>query len=318
VKYMGLTRLTMRAARIHDYGTPQAIVTEVLDLPVPAGGEVLVRVNASGVGNWDALVRSGRSGLSLTLPLTLGAEIAGRVEAIGNGSKTSLKHGDAVYGATNSLFIGGCADYAVCAACMLAPRKNQLTDIQAASLPVAAVMAWQMLERAHIVPGQTVVIHGAAGNVGAFAVQIARSLGARVIGTVRPGASADQVRKLGTDEVIELEATARFARKADVVLDAVGGRSQSLLFELIKPDGVIVSSVSPPDPARAAQTQVRTDYFITQVNTASLNKITALVEAGTLKTRVGATLPLSEVRIAHEMLDGTRPRPDGKITLYIA
>jgi NADPH:quinone reductase-like Zn-dependent oxidoreductase len=188
------------------------------------------------------------------LPLTLGTEVSGRVEQLGDGSKTSLKHGDAVYGATNSLFIGGYADYAVCAAGMLAPRTNQLTDIQAASLPVAAVMAWQMLERAHVATGQTVVIHGAAGNVGAFAVQIARSFGTRVVGTVRTSASADRVGELGADEVIELEITARFARKADIVLDTVGGRSQSTLFQLIKPHGVIVSSVSPPDPAHAAQT----------------------------------------------------------------
>jgi NADPH:quinone reductase-like Zn-dependent oxidoreductase len=315
---MELKRLTMRAARIRDYGTPDAIVPEGLDLPVSASGEVLVRVNASGVGNWDALVRSGRSGLALALPLTLGAEVSGKVEQVGNGSNSCLKHGDAVYGATNSLFIGGYADYAICAAGMLARRKNQLTDIEAASLPVAAVMAWQMLERAHLATGQTVVIHGAAGNVGAFAVQIARSFGARVIGTARTSASADRVRELGADEVIELEAAARFAKKADVVLDTVGGRSQSTLFELIKPHGVIVSSVSPPDPTRAAQTQVRADYFITQVDTASLNRISALVVAGTLTTRVGATLPLGEVRIAHEMLDGTRPRPDGKIVLHIA
>jgi NADPH:quinone reductase-like Zn-dependent oxidoreductase len=117
---------------------------------------------------------------------------------------------------------------------MLAPRKNQLTDIQAASLPVAAVMAWQMLDRAHVATGQTVVIDGAADNVGAFAVQIARSFGARVIGTARTSASATRVRERGADEVIELEAAAGFAKKADIVLDAVGGRSQSTLFELIK------------------------------------------------------------------------------------
>jgi NADPH:quinone reductase-like Zn-dependent oxidoreductase len=317
---MELPGLTMRAARIRDYGTPDAIVKEVLDLPSPASGEVLVRVKASGVGNWDALVRSGRSGLALTLPLTLGAEVSGSVELVGSDSKTSFKHGDAVYGATNSLFTGGYADYAVCAAGMLATRKNQLTDIQAASLPVAAVMALQMLERARVATGQTVVIHGAAGNVGAFAVQITRSLGARVIGTVRTSTStsADRVRELGADEVIELEGAARFAKKADVVLDTVGGRSQSTLFQLIKPDGVLVSSVSPPDAVRAARNQVRADYFITQVNTASLNSITALVETGTLTTRVGAILQLSEVRLAHEMLDGTRQRPNGKIVLHIA
>ena len=315
---MELTRQTMRAARIRDFGTPDSIVMEVLDLPVPTSGEVLVRVKASGVGNWDALVRRGRSGLALTLPLTLGAEISGRVERVGNGSNTSLKPGDAVYGATNSLFIGGYADYAVCAVGMLAPRTKQLTDVQAASLPVAAVMALQMLERAHVATGQTVVIHGAAGNVGAFAVQIARSFGARVIGTVRTSASADRVKELGADEVIELEGSARFAKKADIIVDTVGGGSQSTLFQLAKPHGVIVSSVSRPDPTRAAQAQVRVEYFITQVNTASLNRITALFEAGKLMTRVGATLQLSEVRVAHEMLDGTRPRPDGKIVLQIA
>ena len=154
--------------------------------------------------------------------------------------------------------------------------------------------------------------------MGAFAVQIARSFGARVIGAVRTSASANRVTELGADEVITSEALARFAKKADVVLDTVGGRCQSLLFGMLRPNGVIVSSVSPPDPARAAQDRVRADYFITQINTATLNKITALVEAGTLKTRVGATLQLGEVRIAHEMLDGTRPRPDGKIVLHIA
>ena len=179
-------------------------------------------------------------------------------------------------------------------------------------------MAWQMLERAHLATGQTVVIHGAAGNVGAFAVQITRSLGARVIGTVRTSTSADRVRELGADKVIELEGGARFAKKADVVLDTVGGRSQSTLFQLIKPDGVLVSSVSPPDAVRAARNQVRADYFLTQVNTASLNSITALVEAGTLTTRLGAILQLSEVRLAHEVLDGIRQRPNGKIVLHIA
>ena len=157
-------------------------------------------------------------------------------------------------------------------------RKNQLTDT--ASLPVAAVMVWQMLERAHVATGQTVVIDGAAGNVGAFAVQIARSFGARVIGTARTSASAARVRERGADAVIELEAAAGFAKKAGIVLDTVGGRSHSTLFELIKPPGVIVSSVSRPDRARAVQAQIRADYFITQVNTVSLNRITALVVGG--------------------------------------
>jgi NADPH:quinone reductase-like Zn-dependent oxidoreductase len=202
---------------------------------------------------------------------------------------------------------------------MLAPKPQGLTPAQAASLPVAAVMAWQMVvEHARVAAGQTVVVHGAAGNVGAFAVQIARARGARVTGTVRQEKDEETVRALGATEVIRNQADyARFARGADVVIDTVGGRSQPALFSLVRSGGCLVSSVSRPDQALAVEAQSRVDYFIASVTTTALYEITKLLQAGRLRARVGATLPLGDARVAHEMLDGTRPRPGGKIVLSV-
>jgi NADPH:quinone reductase-like Zn-dependent oxidoreductase len=180
-------------------------------------------------------------------------------------------------------------------------------------------MAWQMVvEHARVAAGQTVVVHGAAGNVGAFAVQIACARGARVAGTVRQEKDEETARALGAAEVIRYQADyARFASGADVVIDTVGGRSQAALFSLVRSGGLLISSVSRPDPALALKAQIRTDYFIASVTTAALCEITKLLDAGRLRTRIGATLPLRDARVAHEMLEGTRSRPDGKIVLEV-
>ena len=163
----------LRAARIHGFGPPATIKLEELDFPIAGPGEVLVKMEAAGVGNWDAWVRDGRSWLAHSLPLTLGAEVAGTIASLGQGAPLRFAVGECVYGATNSLFTGGYADYVVCSSDMLATRPEGLTSAEAATLPVAGVTAWQMVvERAEVATGQTVVVRGAAGNVGAFAAQI--------------------------------------------------------------------------------------------------------------------------------------------------
>jgi NADPH:quinone reductase-like Zn-dependent oxidoreductase len=217
------------------------------------------------------------------------------------------------------LYTGGYAEYAMCSADMLAPKPEGLTPAQAASLPVAAVMAWQMVvEHARVAAGQTVVVHGAAGNVGAFAVQIACARGAKVTGTVREEKDEETVRALGATDVIRNQGDyARFARGAEVVIDTVGGRSQAALFSLVRSGGLLVSSVSQPDRALALEAEIRVDYFIAAVTSAALGEITKLLDAGRLRTRVGVTLPLRDTRVAHEMLEGTRPRPGGKIVLDV-
>ena len=164
----------MTAARINHLGPPQIIALERIDVPEPEELQVLVRVCAAGVGPWDALVRTGGS-LPLTPPLTLGSEISGIVEKVG-ANTTGFAPGDEVFGATNPLFIMGYAEYAVVSARMIAKKSAALSHIEAAAMPVVGVMAWQMLfDHAALCEGQTVVIHGGAGNVGAYAVQLARA-----------------------------------------------------------------------------------------------------------------------------------------------
>jgi NADPH:quinone reductase-like Zn-dependent oxidoreductase len=311
---------TMRAARIRTWGPPEVITVESVAVPDPDDGQVLVRVHAAGVGPWDALVRSGNSGLGQSLPLTLGAEISGVVEQVGPRT-IGFAVGDAVFGTTNPSFVGGYAQYAVAAAQMLAPKPAELSDAEAVSIPVVAVTAWQMLfDRAKVREGQTVVVHGGAGNVGAYAVQLARASKLHVIATVRGDGA--YVRALGADEVIDAgradlgpKGLVDYAQRADVVIDTVGGGTQDALFALVKPGGIIVSCVGMPDAERAAQHDVRADFFIVDVNTAQLSRIADMVKGKQLRTAVGSILPLAEARAAHEMLAGGRPHKRGKIVL---
>src|SRR5215469_18270081 len=170
----------MRAARVHKPGPPDVIIVENIDLPEPGEREVLVRVSAAGVGPWDALVRTGKSGLSLTYPVTLGSEISGVVEKLGPNTDRFAVGGE-VFGATNALFINGYAEYAIATARMIARRPASMSHLEAAALPVVGVTAWQMLfDHGQAREGQTVVVHGSAGNVGAF---VKERLGQFPIGT---------------------------------------------------------------------------------------------------------------------------------------
>ena len=313
----------IKAARVHQFGPPDVIAIEGIDLLSPGDGEILVRVHAAGVGAWDALVRAGHSGLPQTLPLTLGAEVSGVVAQVGPGA-TGFASGEEVFGATNSMFVGGYAEYALATANMIAPKPAELSHIEAASMPVVAVTAWQILfDRAKVREGQTVVVHGGAGNVGAYAVQFAHVGKMHVIATVR-GGDADYVRTLGADEVIDTgsrDFNARgfgdFAQRADAVIDTVGGKTQDALFTLAKPGGVIVSSVVRPDAQQAAHHGVRADYFIVDVNVAQLVQIADLVKRDLIHTAVGSILTLADARAAHEMLAGARPHKRGKIVLQV-
>lgn len=305
----------MRAARIHRFGPPEVIALEDVAVPVPAAGEVLVRVAAAGVGPWDGWVRAGKSALPQPLPLTLGADIAGTVEAIGAGV-SGLSIGEAVFGVSNARFTGGYAEYAAASAAMIAHKPKIQGFPEAAALPVVAVTAWQMLfEQARLAPGQTVLVLGAAGNVGRLAIQLAHNHGLHVIAAAAM-ADADTLRGLGADTVIDIYAAfERAAAPVDAVLDLVGGAIQERSFAALKRGGVLVSSVSAPDRAKADDYDVRANFFLVDVNTATLARLAAIIDAGNLSAAVGRVLPLSDVIAAHEMLEGTRQRPKGKIVL---
>jgi len=162
----------MKAARIEKFGGPEVVVVADVARPRPANAEVLVRVAAAGVGPWDALIREGKSKVSPPPPLTLGSDLSGVIEETGPGV-SQFKTGDEVYGVTNPQFVGAQAEYAVASANMIALKPLPLSHPEAASVPIVAVTAWQMLhDHAHVQAGQTVLILGAAGNVGAYAFSL--------------------------------------------------------------------------------------------------------------------------------------------------
>lgn len=309
----------MMAWRVHEFGPPEVMKFEELARPVPGSGEVLIRVEAAGVGPWDAWIRAGKSVLPQPLPLTPGSDLSGEVVEVGAGV-SDLDPGDLVYGVTNSRFIGAYAEFAVVTATMISPKPRTLTFVQAASVPVIAATAWQALfDHARLEAGKTAVIHGAAGNVGAFAVQLARRAGVRVIAT---GAARDApaLRELGASTVIDYQAE-RFeeqVREVDAVIDLVGGETQTRSFQVLRRGGKLISAVSQPDQAIAQSHGVEARFFLVNVQNRQLQQLTALFDQGELRTHVGAVLPLKDASEAHRMLEHLRPQPKGKIVLAVA
>ena len=309
---------SMMAWRVHEFGPPSVMTFEQVPRPTPELGEVLVKVEAVGVGPWDGWIRAGKSVLPQPLPLTLGSDLSGDIVGVGSGV-SDWRMGDQVYGVTNPRFVGAYAEYAVASAAMVSRKPKSLTYIEAASVPVVAVTAWQgPLDQAQLKAGQTVVIHGAAGNVGAYAVQMARHAGVRTIATAAAG-DIPFLRKLGVDTVIDFRAK-RFEeeiRDADAVIDLVGGETQKRSFQVFRRGEKLVSAVSRPDQHLAQRHGVEAVFFLVNVTKQHLAEIADLIDDGKLTTRVGAVLSLADARAAHFMLDGLRPQPKGKIVLTV-
>jgi NADPH:quinone reductase-like Zn-dependent oxidoreductase len=305
----------MKAAIIRAFGPPSVIVTADVPRPEPAAGQVLVRVQAAGVGPWDALIREGKAVVSPPLPVVLGSDLAGIVEATGPGV-SDFSPGDGVYGATNEQFIGAYAEYACASAKMIARKPRSLGYIQAASAPVVAVTASQILfEYAHAAAGQTVLVHGAAGNVGAYAVQMAKNAGLHVIATAA-SRDAEYVRSLGAEKVLDYHEV-RFEdaiAPVDIVVDTLGGEVRERSLRVLSPDGILVSVASPIPAEMARRYGARAVFFLVAVTTNRLNAITALFDSGELVSQVGTILHLEQARLAHEMLAGA-PHARGKIVL---
>lgn len=306
----------MKAARIHAFGGPEVIVVEDVPRPIPAAEEILLRVAVSGVGPWDAIIREGESKVSPQPPLTLGSDLSGIVEELGPGV-TSFQKGDEVYGVTNPGFCDANAEYAIASAGMIATKPKRLSHIEAASAPVVAVTAWQMLfEYGNAKRDQTVLILGAAGNVGAYAVQLAAKAGLDVTAVVKSD-DAEFVHSLGAERVVDYRAQ-RFediVSSVDLVLDMVGGDTRDRAAKVLKSGGTLVSVVS-SDPM-PTKSDVRSVFFYVEVTTERLNKISAMFDRGELAPQVGTVLPLKEIRAAHEMLAGASHKR-GKIVLKTA
>jgi len=308
----------MKAVRIHAYGGPEVLVYEDAPRPVPGAGEVLVKVYATSVNPVDRSTRAGhlQGMVHFELPLTLGLDLAGVVEAIGEGV-TTVAVGDAVYGFSNMMRQGAYAEYTVVSAGEIAPTPASVDFETAASVPLAGLAAWQgLFDIGGLQAGQTVLVHG-VGGVGSFAVQFARAKGARVLATEGSDKLA-LLRDLGVTEAIDYTTT-RFedvARDMDVVFDTVvGGQLTERSFAVLKPGGIYVTPAGQPDPEAAGARGVRASGMLTQANPADLTEIASLIDAGTVKPVVSTVLPLAEARRAHELLEAGHTR--GKIVLRV-
>ena len=213
---------SMEAVIVRAFGGPDALNVETFPPPNCGPDELLVRVHAAGVGPWDAWVRQGRSAVPQPLPLIPGSDISGVVEEVG-AAVNGFEPGEAVYGATNARFTNGYAQIAPCNADMMARKPESLSHIEAASVPVIAVTAWQMLfEHAELHEGQSVLIHGATGNVGRYAVQFAVAAGLRV----ESSPCRDHASWLAGLDVEQLPGLSPSGRRFDAAIDLVGGDTQ--------------------------------------------------------------------------------------------
>lgn len=302
----------MKAIQVMDYGTPATLqYTEVAD-PQPKPGEVLVAVRAAGLNPLEIKQASGamRQMMPLHFPWTPGLDVAGVVEAVGEGVR-DFQVGDEVYG----MVAGGTyAEKVAAPAALLAPKPASLSFVEAASIATVIQTAWQALfTLGHLQAGQRVLIHGASGGVGTLAVQLAHWKGAQVVATASPEA-AELVWGLGATEVHGSRDLAELSRiePVDLLVDAVG-LGQPELYRLVKPGGRLISMTVPTNDALAAQQGIQALKLMTQGSRESLEALAPVLETGTIQPQVFQTFPLAQAAAAwaRQMQPGVR----GKIIL---
>ena len=308
----------MRALRAHHRGGPEQLVVEDAEIPVPGPGEVLLAVHAAAITLtellWDLSWQT-RDGIDRT-PVIPSHEVSGVVDGLGAGVD-SLAAGDEVYGLVDFDRNGAAAEFVTMPASALAAKPAKATHVEAAALPLAALTAWQALvDHAGIRPGERVLVHGGAGGVGVYGVQLARALGAHVIATDLPQNEAF-VRDLGAAEFLDYT-TQRFDERLsglDVVLDAVGGETLARSYGVLRPGGRLITLAAPPDQAVADRHRVRALFFVVRPDHDELGRIAAAVDEGSLRPIVSEVFPLAEGRAAFE--HGRGPRRPGKIILRV-
>jgi NADPH:quinone reductase-like Zn-dependent oxidoreductase len=309
---------TMKAVRVHEYGGPEVLRYEDAPQPDPGPGDILIRVHGAGVNPVDVGIRQGlfKERIKYKLPMILGWDVSGVVEAVSDGA-VRLKIGDEVYSRPDIARDGSYAEYMVARESEVALKPKSIDHVHAAAIPLAALTAWQSLfDAAKLTAGQTVLIHGAAGGVGHFAVQLAKIKGARVIGTAS-ARNHEFLRSLGADQVIDYNAT-KFedaVHDADVVLDTITGETMERSWGVLKKGGIYVSILMPPSPEKAAAHGVRCAHTFVQANAEQLKEIAQLVDSGKLKVAIEKMLPLSDARAAHESIAQKHTR--GKIVLRV-
>jgi len=304
----------MKAIRLHARGGPESLRFEDAPTPRPGAGEVLVRVRAAAVTPTELLwvtTWATRDGGPRPLPVIPGHEFSGGVAALGEGV-TAVGVGEAVYGMNDWFGDGAQAEYCLARPADVARKPASIDHAHAAVTPISALTAWQgLFERARLAAGQHVLIHGAAGGVGSFAVQLAFRRGVRVTATAAAG-NLDFVRGLGADEVIDYRAE-RFeerVRGVDAVFDTVGGDTLRRSWGVLRPGGRLVTIAASEEGSQDERT--RAAFFIVEPRRAELEEVARLIDAGEVRPVGGAAFSLADALLAY------RHKPArGKVVLRV-
>jgi NADPH:quinone reductase-like Zn-dependent oxidoreductase len=301
----------MNAVRLHVDGGPSGLLYEQIDTPSPTPGEVLVRVRAA------AITRDELSWPVDRLPAIPSYEFSGEVADVSPGAG-EVSIGDAVFALSPFDRDGAAAEYIRVPEECIAPKPRTLSFVESAAIPLAALSAWQgLFVHGGLEAGQRVLIHGAAGGVGSFAVQLAVERGAYVIGTTS-GQNVETARGLGAHEIVD-DTTTRFEdviREADLVFDTSGGERLRRSPAVVRTGGRIVSVASEPPRQLAAEKGIASVYFVVSPDRRQLQAIAQLTDIGSLRSVVSEVFPLVEARRAFERCANRHNA--GKIVLQIA
>jgi NADPH:quinone reductase-like Zn-dependent oxidoreductase len=310
----------MKAVRFHQTGDADVLRYEDVELPVPGAGEVRVRVAGSAYNPADGGMRGGFLPIPITLPHTPGYDVSGTVDAVDDGV-TGLAVGDAVIGFLPMTAAGSAAEYVVAPADALVPAPTRIPLADAAGLPSVGLTAWQALfEAGGLRAGQRVLVNGAGGPVGGYAVQLARRAGAHVVATASPR-SAAAVRAAGADEVVDHTATSvldAVTEPVDVLLNLAPITAEGFvaLATRVRDGGVVVSTTprvpTPDDESRG----VRAATIYLHPDADVLRRLVALVDSGDLHVEIARRAPLSELPAIHEEADAGRVH--GKVVVVPA
>jgi NADPH:quinone reductase-like Zn-dependent oxidoreductase len=316
----------MQAIRVHQYGGPEQLQLEQVPWPEPQGGEVLIRVHAAGVLPAEWKMRQGffKDVFPVSFPYIPGSAVAGVVEEVGPGV-TTFQKGQAVFGRTTN---GAYAEYTSTAVeppaltpktfSLLALKPDALSFDEAATISGGATIAWTALfEDGALQAGQRVLIHGAAGGVGLYAVQFAKWKGAQVIATAST-ANVGFVRSLGAETVIDYTVTPfeQVVHKVDLVLDTISGETLQRSMNVVKHGGRLVSLLEQPPQEKARERGIRAMKNVVTPTNEHLRLIAQLMVTGQVKAIVGKIFSLHQADQAHELSQSGHGR--GRIVLHIA
>lgn len=312
----------MKAIILDQFGGPEVLQVRDMPLPEPGPGEVRIAVYAAGVNPVDAKVRQGalynrpQGQVKHTLPLILGWDAAGIIDAVG-AYTSHFSVGEAVFVRPDIRHNGAYAEYLVVEENLVAPMPSNLSFVEAASLPLVGLTAWQaLLEAGGLQEGWKVFIHGGSGGVGSLAIQLAKSYGAWV-STNASRSNLDFVRSLGADEALDYatEEESAYHGSFDLVLDTRGGEAGRNSYQMLRPGGILVSLISKPDEQLMEKFEVQAHYVFMQPNGEQLAAIGRLAEQGLIRPQVSQVLPLEQAQKAHEQIETGHTR--GKIVLQV-